>query len=94
MTGFNVDAMLESARSADWERMNRRTPAAERIGLAVPYMTKAWNRISDAVNNLAEAAGEAEGTSAEDRITSLLNDLENLKCDLRALMDKLEGGRY
>ena len=56
-------------------------------------MYSAWEKISDALDYLATAAEMVDETPAYDKVVSLLNDLENLQCDIYEMKEKMEGGR-
>ena len=87
-----IDAMFDQAVADEWERQN--TPAidvdllksaAAKLTVAVIHMDTAAEYVKKAMNTL-------EDTTAEDRVGAMLNDMENLLCDLRAMRNKYGKG--
>lgn len=100
ITGFrtetvqDVDAMWEADAAAEWERLNADDPNEEKLKNAAYELGNAREYMMDALDSIYEAAKEADGTDAYDKIMSLLNDLDDLKGEVYALKEELKGGHY
>ena len=100
ITGFrneptqDVDAMWEADAAAEWERINETTDDEHKFIEASYHLDKAWDMISEGFTALADAAGEAEGTVAEDRIVSIMNAIEDLSEEIRIMKEKMRKGRF
>lgn len=97
-TGFktepmqDIDTMLESDASAEWERQNEDTPEEEKYMEAAYDMNRVWETISEAVDRLAEVADEVDGTPGYDRIVSLIDDLEEYQNEVMVMKNHMEKG--
>ena len=89
-----IDAMIDQAVADEWERQN--TPAIDpeilrkasaKLVLAAIHMDTAAEYVKKSMDILTD-------TVAEDRVGAMLNDMENLLCDLRAMKNKYERGEY
>lgn len=56
--------------------------------------SKMFEALHKAEQNIANAAGLLEGSSYEDRLMSIYNDLDDLEEDLHKIERKVEGGEY
>lgn len=89
----DVDAMWEADAAAEWERINDVPDYSEQYKEAALDMKEATDGISTAINLLSEAVEAVKGTDAEDKIVSLLNDLDDLWTDIRIMAKELKGER-
>ena len=87
-----LDAAFDQAVADEWERQNAPTVdpeilrrASAKLVVAVLHMDTAAEYVKNAMDILTD-------TVAEDRIGAMLNDLENLLCDLRAMKTKYGRG--
>ena len=86
-TDADLDAMYEADLAKDWEEQNRE-PEINRFGI-YNQLGYAWDALSEAVSNLAEAASLAEGHPYADRIASFQADVEDVQRDLQKIRDRL-----
>lgn len=89
----DVDAMWEADAAAEWERINDVPDYSEQYKEAALDMKEATDGISTAIDLLSEAVEAVKGTDAEDKIVSLLNDLDDLWTDIRIMAKELKGER-
>ena len=90
----DVGAMWEADAAAEWERLNADEPVEDKLKGASDAMYSAWEKISDALDYLATAAEKVDETPAYDKVVSLLNDLEDLQCDIHEMKENWERGRW
>lgn len=90
----DVGAMWEADAAAQWERENAMTEDEEKLMASAYDLNKAYGLIDDAMDALADAIHKVEGTFAEDKLTSILNDLENLNCDLKGMKRDFSKGVF
>lgn len=90
----DVQAMWEAAAAAEWERITEPDKDAEKMQDAAHSVGYAYDNISQAMQHLYDAFKEAEGTVAEDRIASLMNDLEDLQDDVLSMKCDLKRGKF
>lgn len=89
----DVDGMWEADAAAEWERINDVPDYSEQYKEAALNMKEATDGISTAIDLLSEAVEAVKGTDAEDKIVSLLNDLDDLWTDIRIMAKELKGER-
>lgn len=88
----DVDAMWEADAAAEWERINEPDMDAERIKDAAELVNNAYDSMANAIQWLYEASKEAEGTLAEDKVISIMDDLEALHDDVLSLKIRMKRG--
>lgn len=99
LTGFrtepvqDIDAMYEADTAAEWERLNEEPEDAEKYRDAASEMEDACEKLGDAMNYMSDAAHEADGTVGYDRVVSLMNDLEDIYCEILILKNHMKEGR-
>ena len=93
MNGWqDVDAMWEADTAALWERLNEPDPAEGYLKSAAVSMGQAIDLIDKAEDQLAEAISELSYADLEDKVSSMLDTLMDLKIDIRILKEKYERG--
>ena len=92
MTGWEVQEMWEAEAAAEWERINAQDPAEREMEQAAVEMKKGADLIDKAENALLDAVSSLDGYPMADRVESLLNDLMDLRIDIKSLADKYERG--
>ena len=92
MTGWEVQEMWEAEAAAEWERINAPDPAEREMEQAAVEMKKGADLIDKAENALLDAVSSLDGYPMSDRVESLLNDLMDLRIDIKSLADKYERG--
>ena len=92
MTGWEVQEMWEAEAAAEWERINAPDPAEREMEQAAVEMKKGADLIDKAENALLDAVSRLDGYPMADRVESLLNDLMDLRIDIKSLADKYERG--
>ena len=88
----DVQAMWEADAAAEWERISKPDEDAEKMMDAAPAVRDSYHFICKAMDALYDAFKEVEGTVAEDKIASLMNDLEDLQDDVLSMKCDLERG--
>lgn len=87
-----VDMMFDHAVADEWERNNNPAIDAEILRKAAGNLSIAVVQMDTAAENVKRAMDVLADTVAEDRVGAMLNDMENLLCDLRAMKNKYERG--
>lgn len=87
-----TQAMYEREVENLWESITAPNPNMEKFTDASYSLEMAYEHICKAMDSMYEAVKELEGTEAEDRVTSLMNDLEDIQCDIDAMKNRLERG--
>ena len=87
-----LDAAFDDAVAEEWEEQNKPAidpeilrKASAKLVVAVLHMDTAAESVKNAMDVLAD-------TVAEDRVGAMLNDMENLLCDLRAMKTRYGRG--
>lgn len=92
MTGWQVQEMWERDSAALWERQNRPDPAEKQMEAAAADMLDGNQWLDYATDRLYEAVAELGGTPMADRVESLVNQVEDLRIELKSLADKYRKG--
>ena len=87
-----VDMMFDHAVADEWERNNIPAIDADILRKAAGSLSIAVVQMDTAAENVKRAMDVLADTVAEDRVGAMLNDMENLLCDLRAMKNKYERG--
>lgn len=87
-----LDRMVEDARDREWEEYNDSSVWDKKLE-AVGRITAAEEHFDNGLKILAMAVDEVEGTTGEDRVKSILDEFEELLCDLRILKKNFIEGR-
>ena len=78
----------------EWEKMNADDPFEERYKSASICLDDAYEHMCEALDNIAEALREVDGTDASERVEELLDDLNDLEIDVNILRKKLKKGVF
>ena len=92
MTGWEVQALKEAEDARIWEELNAPDPYEKQMEDSAREMRLAVEMIDKAENYLVDAIAAVNGTPMEDRVSSLLNDLEDLHIDIVLLAEKYQKG--
>ena len=93
MTGWEVQAAVEAENARIWEELNAPDPYDEVLRNASTGMKTAIDLIDKAENALCDAISELSNTPMEDRVAAFLDQLVDLKIDIRVLAEKYERGQ-
>lgn len=91
-TWQDVGAMWEADAAAQWERENEVPDEYYKQKESAYYVHQAWYKLCDVLDEMADAVHEVENTSAEDKVQSLLNDIEDIQDEVMGMFKKLERG--
>ena len=91
MTLWQTQQMEEDARNRKWEEMNEENPADEAhrcdavssLQVAINYLSKAWDWIYQAVDDVDGLPEADEIESFEEEVHSIQNGLERMQNKLR-----------
>ena len=86
--GQDLDAMYEARCAREWEKNNEDTEVP--VYLIESELRNAWGECSDANDRLAWACEYAEGTPAENRIQSLIDDLEKIQGEIKKIEEEVK----
>lgn len=89
---MNVGIMVENEAALEWELQNAADPCEEALKKAAIELRLCSEGINKTEDCLVEAIEELKGTPMEDRIASLLNDLEDVHSEIIALANKYGKG--
>ena len=92
MTGWEVQALKEADDARIWEELNAPDPYEKQMEDSAREMRLAVEMICKAEDYLVDAISAVNGTPMEDRVSSLLNDLEDLHIDIVLLAEKYQKG--
>ena len=87
-----LDRMIEARDAREWEEENDSSVWDKKLE-AVGRINAAEEHFDNGLKILAMAVDEVEGTTAEDRVKSILDEFEELLCDLRILKKNFIEGR-
>ena len=91
-TDREIDLMYEAESARMWEEQNSRDGAWDKMLDSVGFINVALEHLDKATDSLVGAKDAVDGIPAEYRVGSLLDDFENLVCDLKALRQKFING--
>lgn len=83
-TDAMIDSMYESESAQLWEDLNR-VPDEQKLYDSAEYIKRAANSLDEVTDHVAEAIHYVEGTFAEDKLVSILGELESLIWNLRKM---------
>ena len=92
MTGYEVQALKEAEDARIWEEINAPDPFERQMTDAALDMRLATAMLDKAEDYLAEAVADVSETPMEDRVASLLNELEDLHFSIRLMAENYEKG--
>ena len=92
LTDRELDRQYEAESEKMWEAANEDSEWDRKLE-AVGYLNVALEHFDNLIDRLIDAKGEVEGLPAEYRVGSLLDDFEDLGCDLRELRQRFIEGR-
>ena len=92
MTGWEVQALKEADDARIWEELNAPDPYEKQMEDSAREMRLAVEMIGKAEDYLMDAVSAVNDTPMEDRVSSLLNDLEDLHIGIFLLAEKYQKG--
>ena len=92
MKDSDLDRAYERESDRLWEALNARDESWDRKLDAVAYMNTALDNLNAAIVRFYGAKDQLEGMPEEDRLGSLLYELEDLTCDLQAMRNRFKDG--
>ena len=92
MTGYEVQALKEAEDARIWEELNAPDEYEKQMEDASREMRLAIEGLLKAEDYLADAVAAVCGTPMEDRVASLLNDVEDIYFDIKVLADNFKKG--
>ena len=92
MNAWQLDAYKGAMDSQAWEALNAPDPCARQLKTCSVSIKEATQFICIAETRLADAMTEVFDTPMEAKIGSFLDDLQDLRCDLKALAEIYERG--
>ena len=92
MADSRIDTMWETESEAEWERQNADNDAEKMKDAADSFIT-AYEYMCNAVQALYDAYKAVEGTRAEDRVASMMDDVEDLATEVSIMKNHLKEGR-
>lgn len=92
MNAWQLDLMKEQEDSREWERLNEPDPCEKALKNASVGILEAERHLDDAVDKMNDSAAFLKDTPMEAKILSLMEQIDDLSCDLRAMYKKYEKG--
>ena len=92
----DVSTLLEEDAAKQWEELNADTNEFEGYLIAAGVeLAKACNEMNTALDSIASAIDALKDCTEEsDKVTSYLNNLEDIMCDLRSMRDHYERAEF
>ena len=91
MTDLDLDRMVEQAAAKEWEAQNAEPADGAVLKLAARSMRFAVEQLDKTLDLINEAAEILKDTPEGDKVSSYLNDGENVLTELRSLQKDFEG---
>lgn len=88
----DVDAMWEADAAAEWERINAPDEYHDNMIKAACSLDIAVDKLDKAMDFIADALSEVDGTPMELTVRDLYDKLDDLKYTVSCLKDKYERG--
>ena len=92
MTGSEVDALVEAAAARQWEDLNEADPYESLLMEAADAMKLSSGMIGEAENYLMDAVSTLFETPMKDRVSELLEALQDLDYSISVLQEKYGRG--
>lgn len=89
---WQLDKAYEDESAKMWEEQNARSDAWDRMLDSVGYINVALEHLDKATSSLVSAKDQLNGLTAEYRLGSLIDEYENLVCDIKKLRQKFING--
>lgn len=88
----DVSAMWEADAAAEWERLNAPDKYHKQLVGAAASLDIAVDKLDKAMDYIADAVSEVDGTPMELTVRDLYDKLDDLKYTVSCLKDKYERG--
>ena len=92
MNNWQLDLMRDQADSKAWDELNAPDPCAEALKNASVGIREAEGSLGVAVDKMNDAAVFLNDTPMQAKILSLMDQIEEIGCDLRVMYGKYEKG--
>ena len=89
IAAWQVDAMVEAAAAAEWERINEPDANDSRKNYAAEMLQAAIWQLCEIEDMIDQAADQVEGLPAEDRIGSFVEEIGDMRHGIGTLVDQL-----
>ena len=92
MTDWQLDLMKEQSDARAWDEENAPDPCENALKNASVGIREAEGFLSVAVDRVNDAAAFLNDTPMQAKVLSLMDQIEEIGCDLRAMYQKYEKG--
>lgn len=92
MTDWQLDLMKEQSDARAWDEQNAPDPCENALKNAAVGIREAEGHLSTAVEMVNDAAAFLNDTPMQAKVLSLMDQIEEIGCDLRAMYQKYEKG--
>lgn len=92
MNAWQLDLMKDQQDGEEWDKLNAPDPCAEALKNASVGIREAEWHLSKAVDMVNDAAAFLNDTPMQAKVLSLMDQIEEIECDLRAMYQKYERG--
>lgn len=92
MNGWQIEAMIGQECAEAWERLNAPDPDAIRLAAAGKELLTGCSLIDVAEDYLVYAMDRLTDTPMEAKIGSFLDQLQDLRCDIKSLANTYAKG--
>ena len=88
----NAERMWEQKTERLWEQLNAPDADQGRYCESISDMEVVSKHLDKAIDFLAQAADDVHGLPLENKVIALLDALEDMACDIRALRGRVQDG--
>ena len=92
VNAWQLDLMKDQQDGKEWEKLNAPDPCAEALKNASVGIREAEGFLGVAVDRMNDSAAFLNDTPMQAKILSLMDQIEEIGCDLRAMYGKYEKG--
>ena len=92
VNNWQLDLMRDQADSKAWDELNAPDPCAGALKNASVGLREAEGFLSIATDRMNDSAAFLNDTPMQAKILSLMDQIEEIGCDLRAMYGKYEKG--
>ena len=92
MNNWQLQSVKEQIDFIAWQMINAPDPAEQLLKRSSVRLNEAAGFLNISTDRLIEASETLKGTPMQDKILSLVNEIESIECSIRALKAKYERG--
>lgn len=92
MNAWQLDLMKDQQDGKEWEKLNAPDPCENALKNAAVGIREAEGHLNTAVEMVNDAAAFLNDTPMQAKVLSLMDQIEEIGCDLRAMYGKYERG--